>query len=167
MTDLSLAALQSMSAEETGEVWLALVSFKHADIPETIFGPAGALHFVMNNESITVPSRGNLVFHPLWMDVRIMSSEPDRQAEAVIRVDAVDQILFGALESLQTPPTVDIEYVLASDVDTVVTSNLNLTLQSAKWTLGSLEATLIGLDYLNELVPGVMMSRRNTPNLFL
>ena len=153
---LSLAALTSLAAQETGEVWLVFIDINHDDLP-------APLRFVLDHSSHTYDGSAYL---PTWFDVQLMSSEPETMSTAKLNIDAVDQTVLDALVGLQTPPTVDIRVLLASDLTNVLVSQEGLVLRQIDTDNLTLSATLEGPDFFNETVPGVLMNRANTPGIF-
>ena len=157
MATLSLAALQALAAQESSDPILALVTVTHADLP------GGPVRLAMTTTNIT--SNGDL-FLSAMMDVVLMSTEADQVASASIQFDNVDQVILDTLDELGSPPTVKIEYVLASALNDVIASNENLRMTLTETNLNAFRARLDGPDFLNQLVPGVLMDRVNTPALF-
>lgn len=160
MTQLSLAAYQELHKEDSGVAWYALITIKHPKLAQPLF-------LTTNTENVVSSVEGSPnTYLATWIDVQIMSSEPERPAEALLRLDAVDQSIVAALELLDEPPTVDIRHVLSSDVETVVAQNLGLIMRGHSTDVQSLTAKLSGPDYLNETAPGVLMTKATTPGIF-
>lgn len=91
----------------TNEAFLWLLTITSAD--ET-------LRVVNNMEDIT--SRGNL-FTAYPFDISLPVEDGSKQLSLTLTIDNVDQVLIKALRGFLEPPTMMLELVLSSDVDTV------------------------------------------------
>lgn len=153
---LSLAALQSIHSESRGVPWVALVTISHPDI-------STPHRFCMNTENVV--SNGN-TFIPTMMDVQLISQQGGEPTQVTLTLSAVDRTIMQSIEGLATPPTVTIEFVMTDDPDTIQISAPNLQMRAIRTNLLSITATLKGQSFLDESVPGVLMSRATTPGIF-
>ena len=157
---ISVAGLQAAQDQSSGVVWLGLVTVSHPEI-------ATPLRFaIKNNESVV--SNGD-TYLALFGDIILTSQQGDQVPEARIRLDAIgyNQVIVDALEGLNPPrPTLDLVYVLSSDLDTAIAENLGMELVSATITVEMLDARLSGPGFLNETVPGLSMNKQTCPGLF-
>lgn len=109
MRSLSAAALVSAHMQETGEVWLVLLTISHPSI-------ATPLRFANNTQSVM--SRGEL-FVAFPFEVELPSSEQDTIGEARLRIDNVDRMIVDTIRTILSPPDLKFEIVLASQPDVV------------------------------------------------
>ncbi|CAB4130462.1 Domain of unknown function DUF1833 [uncultured Caudovirales phage] len=125
-------ATASLHSQETGEVWLVLLTLSHADLGTPI-------RVVNNNEDIT--SRGNL-FQSFPFDIVLPGQDADSPAKAVLRFDNVDRTAITAIRSLTSAPSIALEIVLASSPDTVELSFPGLTLRNVNYDASQIEGEL-------------------------
>lgn len=120
---LSSAMKVMASAQETAEVLLALVTISH---PTIIGGP---LRVVQDMQNLT--SNGN-VYTAFPFSVQLPDDQDDGVAQVKLSIDNVDRSIMVALRSLPptSPPTVQVDLVLASQPNTVEISFPNLTLRN-------------------------------------
>lgn len=155
---LSLAALTSVHSRSSAEQWLGLIRIIDPDPPNSVL-----LRFVVND--VQIISNGQ-VYLPFFVDIRLQDEVGDSVPQAELVVDAVDQTIVAALSGLTKGPVVDVEYVLASDPDTVLIQSLGLRTVGYKLVSNTLTMQLEGPDYLNERIPGRLMTMAITPGLF-
>lgn len=120
---LSNAAIASMNAHATSDVWLVLLTLSHATL-------ATPIRLVNNNENIV--SRGN-TYLAFPFEVELPGEDPDQPPKASLRIDNVDRRVVQTLRSLSAPPTVTLEVILASAPDTVEVSFTNMTMRNAQY----------------------------------
>jgi hypothetical protein len=133
---LSPAAISSQNTENTDEVWLVLLTIKHANIAEN----GGELYFVNNNEDITAGAKTYVAF-PFQLE--LPGEDQDQPTVGRLRIDNVDRQIVYTLRDLTTPPTVDIEVVLASDPTTVEVGFYDMTLRGVTYDELYVEGTLV------------------------
>lgn len=111
------------NASETNEVLLALVTI---DSPSIVGGP---LRIVQDLQNIT--SNGN-VYTAFPFEIRLAGDTDDGPAKISLSVDNIDQSMAAAIKAIppQTPPTVLVEIIIASQPDTVEISIPNLKLKN-------------------------------------
>lgn len=129
---LSSTALASIHAQETGEVWLVLLTISHASLPSPI-------RVVNNNEDIT--SRGN-IYQAFPFDIVLPGEDPDGITKAMLRFDNVERTAITAIRGLTSPPSVTIEVILASAPDTVEISFEGLTVRNVTYDAVQIEGEL-------------------------
>lgn len=149
---LSVQAAIEAAKETSDQVWVALVTISHPDLPTP-------MRFVINTESVL--SRGN-TYLPAVADVVLLDSKPEEQAQTTIRLDAVDQTILDAIDGLEGPITIDLEFVLADFPDDVLVANLALQWVAETVNALSIEGRLQSAAYQDELVPWL----RVTPDRF-
>lgn len=148
---LSSAAVASIHAQETGEVWLVLLTITHADL-------ATPIRVVNNNEDIT--SRGN-IYQAFPFEVAFPNQDPESPPKAQLRFDNVERTAVNTIRSISSPPSVTLEVVLASSPNTVEVSFPNLTLRNVRY-----DALIIEGDLLFEQLYSEPITYQMTPNRF-
>lgn len=159
MRTLSTAALASIHAQETDEVWLVLLRLKHANIL-----PAGVLRCVNNTVDITGGSDNQLyTAYPFHLD--LPGEDPEQPSVARLRIDNVDRRIVQEVRGLPTPPTVDLEVILASQPTTVEISFSDLTLRAIDFDAFEVTGTLTQEEIFSEPV-SLEMTPSRFPSLF-
>jgi hypothetical protein len=147
---LSNTALASLQAQQTGEVWLVLL---------TITNPGAATIRVVNNTEDVV-SRG-ATFQAFPFEIELPGEDPDSPSSARLRIDNVDKRIVEAVRSIVSPPLITIEVVLASQPDTVEIAYSNLTMRSVEYDAESVRGELTFESIYSEPVTLTI-----TPNRF-
>lgn len=147
---LSTAAVTSLTAQETGEVWLVLLTISNPGIT--------TIRVVNNTEDIV--SRGN-TYQAFPFEIELPGQDPDSPSSARLRIDNVDKRIVEAVRSITTPPQVTIEVVLASQPNTVEIAYSNLTLRSVEYDVDSVRGELTFESIFSEPVTLTI-----TPNRF-
>lgn len=152
---LTAAAIASGNAQQTGEVWLILVTISHASL-------ASPIRVVNNNEDVT--SRG-LLYLAFPFQIILPGEDPDSITKAVLRFDNADRTAIAAVRGLDTAPTVALEVILASAPDVVEISFPGLTLRNATYDAFVIEGELYFESLVSEPVTYTMTPSR-FPGLF-
>ncbi len=152
---LSTTALQSMHAQETGEVWLVLLTIGHASLAQPI-------RVVNNTENIV--SRG-AVFLAFPFEIVLPGEDPDGITRASLRFDNVERTAIGVIRGLDSPPTVTLEVVLASNPSTVEIAFEGLTLRNVTYDALQIEGELYFESIFTEPITLTMTPSR-FPGLF-
>tara|TARA_B100000700_G_scaffold189815_1_gene209165 strand:- start:36360 stop:36824 length:465 start_codon:yes stop_codon:yes gene_type:complete len=143
-------------AQETSEVFLALLTISHPDIDPSI-------RVVNNTENIT--SRGEefvaFPFEPVLPDQR-----EDAPSRARVVIDNVTREVAQAVRSTSTPPDMLLEVIRAADPDTVELTWPNFQLRNVKWDAGTLSGDLVLEDFTAEPYPAGRFSPASFPGLF-
>lgn len=153
---LSSAALASIHEQETDEVWLILVTIDHADL-------ANPIRVVSNMEDIT--SNGE-TFVGLPFEIILPDENPDEPGEVMLRVDNVDKTIVETVRIIQSPPTVKVQVVLASQPDSIEAEIDGLTMRDVTWDVGVVEGRLRLDDLVVEPLSETITPAR-FPGLFL
>jgi hypothetical protein len=132
---LSGAALQSAHAENTGEVWLVLLTIKHPNILDN----GGELYFVNDMQNLVAGAKTYIGF-PFQID--LPGEDQDQPTIGRLRIDNVDRLIVSTLRELASPPTVDIEVVLASSPTVVEVGFYDMTLRNVTFDALYVEGTL-------------------------
>lgn len=152
---LSATAVASLNAQETGEVWLVLLTISHPDLPTPI-------RVVNNNEDIT--SRGNL-FQAFPFQIILPSEDPDTPPRAAIRIDNVDRSIIAVLRSISSAPSVTIEIILASQPNTVEIAYTSLALRNVRYDPAVIEGELFFEPLFDQPITASMTPSR-FPGMF-
>lgn len=152
---LSNTALASMHAQETGEIWLVLVTIQAA-------GLATPIRVVNNNENVT--SRGN-IYQAFPFDIILPGQDPDGTPRAILRFDNVDRTAIAAIRGVDSAPTVTLEVILASAPDTVEISFGGMSLRNVSYSATAIEGELQVEPLLGEPIT-LNMTPSRFPGLF-
>lgn len=148
---LSNAALASMNAQASSDVWLVLLTLSHATL-------ATPIRLANNNEDVV--SRGN-TFIAFPFEVELPGEDPDQPPKAMLRIDNVDRRVVQTIRSIVAPPTVTLEVILASAPDNVEVSFTNMTLRNAQY-----DASTVSGELTFDAIYTEPVSLTMTPNRF-
>lgn len=138
---LSAAALRSIHAQNTEEVWLPRLTIRHPNLAEP-------LRVVRNGENI---ESGGVIWVAFDFEIQLPDSVPGELAKVRLAIEAVTREIVSVLRGLKSgePPSLTLEYVLASDFDTVEVGPVDFTLVSAEYTAEQVICDLAFEDLLN------------------
>lgn len=129
---LSATAVASMNSQQTGEVWLILLTITHPDLPAT-------LRFVNNNEDIV--SNGQ-TFTAFPFEIVLPNQDPDTPPRATLRIDNVDRAIVAALRSITSAPTIQFDVILASAPNTLEATFPGMRLNGATYDVAKIEGEI-------------------------
>jgi len=153
---LSATAKQAIHAQETGEVFLMLLTIAHASLTPS-------LRFA--NNTVDVTSRGNTYLG--WPFQVVLPQEFDDQLPVVqIQIDNIDRRIMEGVRLLTSPPAVTLEVVLASAPDTVEAGPFAFTFKGCDYDSLVVSGTLLFEDVLNEPYPRYAFTPGLFPGLF-
>jgi hypothetical protein len=153
---LSSAAVKALTAQETGEVFLMLVTISQDDL-------ADPLYFV--NNTVDVTSRGNVYLG--WpFQVALPDEREDALPTVQLQIDNVDRRIMEGVRLLSTPPSVVLEIVLADSPDTLERGPFTFRLVLVEYSALVITATLAPEDVLNEPAMQYSFTPANFPGLF-
>ncbi len=154
MRNLSAAALESIHAERTAQVWLTLLELGGDPVE-------GSLRFVANPEDVV--SRGyTYIGFPFKIDLPRQSGE-GRAAQ--LSIDNADRRIVRLLRELDAAPDVLIEIVLAESPDTVEFQLPGLRLRNIEWVGARVTGDLTFENVLGEPACDTMTPSR-FPGMF-
>jgi len=139
---VSLTARTSVNAEQTGEIWVFLLTITHETLEEPLrfsSDPTARL----SDEPLTygTVSRGD-TYEFLPLDV-VMPDDSDATPPAIkLSLDNILRTTVPLLRSISTPASVTTELVLASDPDTVEVSYPAFNLTNADYDSGTVTVDL-------------------------
>lgn len=120
---LSTVAKQAVYASETSEVFLLLLTISHASLSVPI-------RVVNDFQNLT--SNGNL--YTAFPFTIVLPEEKEEQPPRMrLVIDNVDRTIVQALRSLTSPPTIQLDVVLAIQPDTVEASFPGFTLRQSNY----------------------------------
>lgn len=160
-TSISADALKEMFAQESGCVFLSLLTVLDTTTSELI-------RFVDDNVDLVYGGNTYIAapFQPIWS----ADEDEDTVPNVKIVVDAVDQRLVDALRSITEPPTATMELIMKKP-NGVISSEIGpidmLILGYDNMTHGSIELTLgFESDVLNEFATKDRFSPGLSPGIF-
>jgi len=157
IASLSSPARRSLHAQETGEVWLALLTISHPDIAD------GPIRVVDN--TVDVVSRGDT--YVAWpFDWTLPTDAEDVFPDVALTISNVDRRVTEAIDALETPPTMTFEVVLASSPDLVEMSLEDIELRSAKTTILTISGKAVFDPALNDNYPPDLITPATFPGVF-
>lgn len=143
MRALSTALKAAITAQETGEALLPLLTISHPDL-------AVPLRLVRNQVDVT--SRGE-TYTAFAFDVTLPDDVDDHPPRASLVIDNISLELVDLMRSLREPPEMLLELVFAGTPDTVEASWQAFLLDQPSWDAKTIEASLVLEETLLEEVP--------------
>jgi len=110
MTSLSMK--QAVNAQETSVAFLILITIDHVNLATPIR---------VTSDAVNTTSRSNL-FISLPFDMVLPTDDGETPPAARLTIDNVSREIGQTIRAVSTPPSVTIEIVLSSDVNTVEAS---------------------------------------------
>lgn len=153
---LSSVAKSAIFAQETGEVFLLMLTISHA----TLTAP---IRVVNNTENIT--SNGNL-FTAFPFMLTLPDEREDQPPRMHITIDNVDRQIVQAVRNMTSPPTIQLDVILASQPDTLEASFPGFTLRQANYDVLTVEGDLTLEDVVLEPFPALSFAPQTFPGLF-
>jgi len=153
---LSSAAKSTVFAQQTSEAALCLLTI-------TGTGIGVPLRFV--NNQLDVVSRGNTYLATAFM-ISLPDERDDAPPRVILNFDNVDRQIVGAIRSLTVAPTVTLEVVFSSALDTVEAGPFAFTLRNVDYSADVIAGDLFFEDFLNESFPADSFTPNNCPGLF-
>lgn len=147
---LSSTATASINAQETSEIWLALITLSHPDV-ET------PLRFVNNNEIIM---SGGEIFLPFPFELIFPDQTDESPGEARIVIDNIDRSIVNFIRSIFGPPKVTIQVVLASSPGTIEAEFADMSLRNVTYDKKTVSGVLKFDDIVIEPVTVEMTPQR-------
>jgi len=153
---LAIASVRSLTAAETAEVWVMLL---------TIAAPGLSPPIRVVNDLSPLTSRGQ-EFLAFPFEVDLPGDDADSVQRVTLRIDNVDRQIVLALRALTEPPTVTLEVVRRGAPDVVEAGPFELTLADAGYDALTVEAELVFEDVLNAPFPANAYTPADYPGLF-
>jgi len=153
---LSPVATSAVNSQETGEVFLTLLTIAHSLLPSP-------LYFVNDYNDCT--SNGKL-FLACPFTLTLPGTSVDAPPTATLTIDNTDEEIVKTIRGLTSPPYITISIVLASQPDVVEMTFSNLRLQTVDYDVHQVKGTLTYYNVLSEPWPGDTVTPSNHPGLF-
>lgn len=153
---MSTAARQAVNAQQTGEVFLFLVTIDQDDL-------GGPIRLV--NNSVTITSNG-YVYTAFPFRITLPDENEENIANAKLTICAVDQSVITAIRSMSSPGTVEVSVILADSPDTIEAGPMLFTMRNVVYTVETITADLIFEDMLDIRIPGISFTPNYFPGLF-
>jgi hypothetical protein len=153
---LSTLARQAIFAQEMKEVFLLLLTINEATLPDPIR--------VANNTRDIVSGGETFVGFPFA--ITLPDERDDGIPQMTLRIDNVSRSIVQALRTITSPPTIQLDVVLADSPDTYEASFVGFTLRRASYDALVVEGALTLEDVLNQGFPALSFTPSVTPALF-
>ena len=149
-------ALQAINAQNTGEVFLTLLTLSHPLL-------TSSLRFVNNITDIV--SNGHT--YTAWaFELPFPELGGDTLPSLTLTIDNVDPSIAEGIRSIVTPIDVQMAWIIASDPDTIQYGPLYLRMKGVEVTLTQISGSLAFEDLLNEPFPFETYTPGSYPGLF-
>jgi hypothetical protein len=153
---LSTTAKQAIFAQETGEVFLMLLTINHSDLGSPIY--------VVNNTEDVVSNGNTFLGYPFYFEL------PGEDAESLSQVNLtitnVDKLLVAGVCSIATPLDVKLQVVLASDPNVIEAGDFDMKMRDVNYDAFTLTGRCNFNDLLNEPYPAGTYTPADYPGLF-
>lgn len=153
---ISQAFISAFFGRDGTDVVLLLLEIDHA-----LLGSPRRL--VLNTKQVTHLSN---IYEPMYFEITFPEQQPDRPGGMKLRVDGVDRSMIEQVRTFQTPPTIKLKVVSASDPDDVqmetATMFWRLMTYGSHWLEGEVESP----EVYNRSFPGDSFTPAVAPGLF-
>lgn len=146
----------AMNAQDTGEVFLTLLTLTHPTIPNP-------LCFV-NDLSNVVSSGVTYIAFPF--DLPFPEIGTDTLPTLTLTIDNIDQSIWASVKNITTPIDVSISWILKSHPNNIEGGPLYLRMTNIEVSLTTISGTLNFEDLLNEPFPFDTYLPATAPGLF-
>jgi len=153
---LSLAARQSLTAAETADLWLLLLTIAAEGLAEPIR---------VVNDRQDVWSRGQR-FVAFPFEVDLPGDSADSVQRVTLRIDNVDRQIVSALRLVREPPEVSLEVIRRESPNVVEAGPFVMSLVEARYDAASIEGELVFEDVLDAPFPADTYNPADYPGLF-
>jgi hypothetical protein len=153
---VSLTARQALYAQETGEVFLVLLTIDHADLASPIR---------VSSDAVDTLSRGDTyVAFPFRLS--LPEDGDDRPPRARLAIDNVDRTIVQSLRQIGSAPRVLIEVVRGADPDSIEAAFPDFELTDAHYDALTVQGDLTLESFLREPYPAALFTPADFPGLF-
>lgn len=153
MRSISTAGRAALYAAQSDTAWLQLVTIEHDSIGTPI-------RLVCNTEDVVSRSE---TYQAFPFAIHLPATD---QMQVELVVDNVTRELVEEVRSIDTPLTVTLEIVLASDPDTIEAGPFSFESRSAEYDVQQMRLTLAYEPLLNEPFPAHSYTPIDYPGLF-
>ena len=163
---VSFDFLSTAYGQETSETVIGLFVFSHDDLAEPFYISTDPTERISSNPLLyATTSRGNQY---LFLPIRFTMPDDKTGSPPIVQLemDNVNAEMIDILRSINSPLTVSLELVLASDPDTVEISFPSFQMADISVTEGQIVASLNVDALFNEPYPAYQMTPGTFPGLF-
>lgn len=153
---LSLAARRAVTARETDELFLILLTIGVGLIDPPIR---------VVNDALALTSRG-VEFIAFPFEITLPGQDAETVRRVSLRIDNVDRAIVAALRMLAAPPTVTIEVVRRAEPDVIEAGPFDMKLVAGVYDASQVEIELGFEDVLNARFPADDFAPADYPGLF-
>jgi len=153
---LSAVTRRAIFSQETGEVFVILLSIRHADLTETIR---------VCSDSRNLESRGE-TYLACPFRAALPSEQEGELARVRLMIDNVERRIVEAVRTISSAPSVTLEVVLASHPDVVEAGPFEFALRDVSYDELTVEGELSFENVLNEPYPEGIFSPADFPGIF-
>lgn len=153
---LQLATRHAITAQETGEVFLVLLTIDpgNGDVPTRVV-----------NDAVNLVSRGE-TFQAFPFEIELPADDPETLRRVRLRLDNIHRALVPLLRGIVSPPRVTLEVVRAAEPDIVEAGPFALQFASVQYDAREIVVELGAEDILNSRFPAGDYSPADYPGLF-
>ena len=154
---ISTAARTAMFAQETGEVFLAVLKIDHPDFTVPI-------RVVHNTQNVTYAG-AEWIAYPF--DLVLPDATRTGRSSPICRSTTSGREIAAAVRAAVEPPTVTVALIRASDPDPAEVLWPEFTLRNVSWDAAALTGDLVLLNISNEPYPAHQFTPGYFPGLFV
>lgn len=156
MRTLGTNMLNALTAQQTSEAILVLLTINHDDLSEPIR---------ITSDAVPTISNGNtFVVYPY--KVTLPDDPENGFSSGRLEIDNVHRDIVVAIRQISTSPTVTIQIVLGSDPDTVEVEIDGFQMDNIKHDVFTVRSDLVMDNYMHEPFPGNRFVPSFFPGLF-
>lgn len=164
----SLDFLAAANASESGVFPILLLTLTHDDLPDPILLSTDPTTRLIESDSEVIygtTSNGNdYLFFPMSLK---LPGEPDQGPAAMqIEIDNVSRELTSVIRSISSPPSIDVDIVLSSDVDTILAAWPEYLLINVNTSAKTISGELVLETLVMEPFPAGTFNPSEFPGLF-
>lgn len=153
---LSSGAVRALTAHETEEVFLTLLTIQHIDLDSPI-------RIVANNQDIV--SRGDS-YLALGFEITLPQDDGETIPQVQLSIDNVDREITETIRSLTSSPSITLEVIMASSPDAVELVIYDMMLDSVTYDDTTITGSLVVEDILNQSFPSSVIDPQQYKGLF-
>lgn len=150
------AFIAACNAPVTDEGLLVLITIDHDDLPDPIR--------IVNNGANVVSNGETFLACPV--QPTLSDDSDDRPPQAKLVMDNIDRTIVAAVRSIVTPPTVTLQLVKISDLDTIEAEFTDFQMKEVNYNQLTIEGTLTLEGLFSENVVGYSFTPGLFPGLF-
>ena len=150
---------EAVFAQQTGEAFIILITIDHDDLATPIM-------VCSNSEDVVLARNGGETYVAYPFGFSLPDDTDEKISSGTIIIDNVSADIAKGIRALTTPPTVTIEIVLASDVDTIEAVFDNFELIDVQYDALTIQGNISIQNFMNEPYPGGIMGPANFPGIF-